>query len=157
MGGVWHRPHLLKKPLQKLEPDRWEVNPENVQKVVDGLYAVVNEGGTGVRARIPNVEVCGKTGTSQLASNQVAQSYRGDRDLRDNAWFVGFAPRHDPEIVVVALFEHGEHGNLAAPIVRDVIKAYYDKKERLGLWSPRTQVAAAPLQPVSHTTGEAIE
>ena len=48
--------------------------------------------------------------------------------MKDNAWFVGFAPRSNPEIVVVALFEGGEHGNLAAPIVRDVIKAYFDKK-----------------------------
>jgi penicillin-binding protein 2 len=33
--------------------------------------------------------------------------------------------------VVVAFFEHGEHGHFAAPIVRDVIKAYFDKKARL--------------------------
>ena len=50
--------------------------------------------------------------------------------MKDNAWFVGFAPQDNPEIVVVALFEGGEHGNLAAPIVRDVIKAYFDKKVR---------------------------
>jgi hypothetical protein len=52
------------------------------------------------------------------------------RTMKDNAWFVGFAPQTNPEIVVVALFESGEHGNLAAPIVRDVIKAYFDKKVR---------------------------
>jgi len=32
---------------------------------------------------------------------------------------------------VVALFEHGEHGWLAASIVRDVMKAYFDKKVRI--------------------------
>jgi cell division protein FtsI/penicillin-binding protein 2 len=57
--------------------------------------------------------------------------------LKDNAWFVGFAPKNSPEIVVVALFEGGEHGNLAAPIVRDVIKAYYDKKYRRAPQPPR--------------------
>ncbi len=42
------------------------------------------------------------------------------------------SPRGDnPEIVVVGLFEHGVHGQFAAPIVRDVIKAYFDKKARL--------------------------
>jgi hypothetical protein len=51
--------------------------------------------------------------------------------MKDNAWFEGFAPRVNPEIVVVALFEHGEHGQFAAPIVRDVIKAYFDKKARM--------------------------
>ena len=51
--------------------------------------------------------------------------------MKDNAWFVGFAPRDNPEIVVVALFEHGGHGQFAAAIVRDVIKAHFDKKDRL--------------------------
>ena len=50
--------------------------------------------------------------------------------MKDNGWFVGFAPRDHPEIVVVALWEASEHGTLAAPIVRDVIKAYFDKKAR---------------------------
>ncbi|MEJ7606992.1 MAG: hypothetical protein WKF37_12195 [Bryobacteraceae bacterium] len=39
--------------------------------------------------------------------------------------------RGESGIVVVALFEGGEHGPLAAPIVRDVIKAHFDKKARL--------------------------
>ena len=51
--------------------------------------------------------------------------------MKDNAWFVGFAPAEAPEIVVVALFENGEHGDRASWIVRDVLKAYFDKKERL--------------------------
>jgi penicillin-binding protein 2 len=93
------------------------------------MYAVVNEGGTGVRARLANVEVCGKTGTAQLASNTLLKSAAG-RHMIDNAWFVGFAPKSSPEIVVVALFEAGAHGNLAAPIVRDVLKVYFDKKAR---------------------------
>ncbi len=50
--------------------------------------------------------------------------------MKDNAWFVGFAPCESPEIVVAALFEGGQHGQFAAPIVRDVIKAYFDKKAR---------------------------
>ena len=44
---------------------------------------------------------------------------------------MGFAPRQAPEIVVVALYDHGGHGQFAAPIARDVIKAYFDKKARL--------------------------
>ena len=131
LGGVWHHPHLLKGLDQAETPDQWKLNPGNVKGVVDGMYGVVNEGGTGVRARLPNVEVAGKTGTAQLASNDYLKGTSAGRKLKDNAWFVGFAPRHAPEIVVVALFEHGEHGQLAAPIVRDVMKAYFDKKARL--------------------------
>jgi penicillin-binding protein 2 len=93
---------------------------------------VVNEpGGTAARARIPGISVCGKTGTSQLASNEVLKSTKLGQKLKDNAWFVGFAPCESPEIVVAALWEGGEHGYMAAPIVRDVIKAYFDKKARL--------------------------
>ncbi len=129
MGGVRYRPHLVKNKADT--PRRFDFNPENVSKVVDGMYAVVNEGGTGARSRIQGLEFCGKTGTAQLASNEVLKGSKFGRSMKDNAWFVGFAPRHNPEIVVVALFENGEHGQYAAAIVRDVVKAYFDKKIRL--------------------------
>jgi penicillin-binding protein 2 len=130
MGGVWRRPHLRLGEPPEEKPSQAPLNPDNVRRVVDGMYAVVNEGGTGGRARIPNIEVCGKTGTAQLASNEFLKGSAAGRQLKDNAWFVGFAPRQNPEIVVAALFEGGEHGQLAAPIVRDVLKAYFDKKAR---------------------------
>jgi len=126
-GGVWPHPHLVDGP--NVQPARkFDLNLENIAKVIDGMYGVVNEGGTGGRARIPGLEVCGKTGTAQLASTAMVKSANGK--MKNNAWFVGFAPRSNPEIVVVALFEHGAEGPLAAPIVRDVIKAYFDKKAR---------------------------
>jgi penicillin-binding protein 2 len=136
MGGKWYKPHLVRQ--QKPEPPREkELDPENVRRVVYGMFSVVNEGGTGGRARIPGIEVCGKTGTAQLASNDFLKGGKLGQEFKDNAWFVGFAPRENPEVVVVALFENGEHGHLAAPIVRDVIKAYFDKKA--------AKTAAAPL------------
>ena len=52
------------------------------------MYGVVNEGGTGVRARLPNMEVCGKTGTAQLASNDFLKGSGSGERLKDNAWFV---------------------------------------------------------------------
>jgi penicillin-binding protein 2 len=64
--------------------------------------------------------------------------------MKDNAWFVGYAPRSAPEIVVAALFEHGEHGHFAAPIVRDVIKVYFDKKARLSAHSAPPKPAKTP-------------
>jgi penicillin-binding protein 2 len=107
------------------------------------MWGVVNEpGGTGVRARLPGIDVAGKTGTAQLASNDLLKGTSYGQTHKDNAWFVGFAPRDNPEIVVAALFENGEHGQLAAPIVRDVIKAYFDKKTRLA--QPQPQIASVP-------------
>ncbi|HKA01647.1 MAG TPA: penicillin-binding protein 2 [Candidatus Solibacter sp.] len=132
IGGRWYKPHMVKLPPDQLKYDEWALNPDNVKVVKDGMYGVVNEGGasTGRRCQLPNIEVCGKTGTAQLASYDYMKA-SGRKDLRENAWFVGFAPRENPEIVVVALFEHGEHGQYAAAIVRDVLKAYFDKKVRL--------------------------
>ena len=96
------------------------------------MYGVVNEAGaTGVRAAIPGLAVCGKTGTAQVASADFVKTQGKDKNLRDNAWFVGFAPCEKPEIVVAALFEHGGESKYAAPIVRDVLKAYFDKKARV--------------------------
>lgn len=129
-GGRWIRPHLLKLPTNRLTVRQPNLNPDSIAKVIYGMYGVVNEYGTGVRARLAGYDVCGKTGTAQLASNQYLKGKTAVH-LKDNAWFVGFAPRQAPEIAVVALFENGEHGQLAAPIVRDVIKAYFDKKIRL--------------------------
>ncbi len=122
---------------------RGEVNLENIRKVISGMYGVVNEGGTGVRAKLPGIDVCGKTGSAQLVSNgAIKAGFKVAEDMKDNAWFVGFAPRDNPEIVVAALFENGEHGQLAAPIVRDVLKAYFDKKARLA--QPQPQIARLP-------------
>jgi hypothetical protein len=65
-----------------------------------------------------------------VASNDLVAATKDPDRFKDNAWFFGFAPCDKPEIIVAALFEAGEHGNLAAPIVRDVIKAHFDKQRR---------------------------
>ncbi|MEO7651880.1 MAG: penicillin-binding transpeptidase domain-containing protein, partial [Bryobacteraceae bacterium] len=132
LGGKWYRPHLVKGSGRPDAPKEWGLNPANVARVVAGMYGVVNEGGTGGRARLPGIDVCGKTGTAQLASNEFLKANKQSKLMKDNAWFVGFAGRSNPEIVVAALFENGEHGPMAAPIVRDIIKVYYDKKARVG-------------------------
>ncbi|HEX3435698.1 MAG TPA: hypothetical protein VHT24_02950, partial [Pseudacidobacterium sp.] len=51
--------------------------------------------------------------------------------VKDNAWFVGFAPRRNPDIVVCTLFEGGEHGRLAGRLAARVIEAYVTKQRRL--------------------------
>ncbi len=139
-GGVWHRPRLVAS-----EPDKvveWKLNPDNVKDVVDGMYGVVNEGGgTGVRAKLANISVCGKTGTAQLTSEDYAKS-TGKKTSDDDAWFEAFAPCENPEIVVVAYFEKFPgHGQFAAPICRDVIKAYFDKKIRMEALEEKKRVA----------------
>lgn len=152
MGGVWRTPHLVKSDAASAKKTAWPLDPVHVQDVVDGMYGVVNEWGTGAAAALPGIELCGKTGSAQLASVDVAKAAaasKGGLNLKDNAWFVGFAPRRAPEIVVAALFEHGEHGQYAAPIVRDMIKAYFDKKTRIQTWLQQKAAAASGLAAVS--------
>ncbi len=143
VGGTWYRPHLTKEKglYKETQPVTWTLNQQNVKDIIDGMWGVVNEDGTGGRARLAGLDVCGKTGTAQLASNDFLKGTAAGRakNMKDNSWFEGFAPRSAPEIVVVAFFEHGEHGHFAAPIVRDVIKAYFDKKARLSALQQQRQ------------------
>jgi penicillin-binding protein 2 len=143
-GGVFYRPRLV-SPAELRQLDHPSVEGDEtqslgrrevplaestVQLVTDAIYAVVNQGGTGGSARVPGLDIAGKTGTAQVASLQLAKARKGgDVDLRDNGWFVGLAPRRNPEIVVAVLYESGEHGAAAAPAAREVIKAYYNKKK----------------------------
>lgn len=140
MGGVWHTPHVTKGGRDQVK--NWTFTPQNLKEVIDGTYGVVNEGGTGVRAALPGIAVCGKTGTAQVASNEFTKG-KSDKNLKDNAWFVGFAPCQAPEIVVAAYYEHGAESKFAAPIVRDIVKAYFDKKTRLSALQQQQEHLAA--------------
>ena len=150
MGGVWHRPHLVKADTKDEKPQEWALNPENVRRVTSALYGVINEGGTGVRAKLPGIDVCGKTGSAQTTSAEYAREHK---EARDNAWFVAYAPCYKPEIVISVLWENsGLHGQFAAPIARDVMKSYFDKKIRqqeaeLLRRNPASALAAALSMP----------
>ena len=128
-GGLWYKPHMIAGQPSTLT-NQGNFKPENLESVVSGMYGVVNEGGTGRAAYLPTVKVCGKTGTAQVAATERTKGAKMRSSLANNAWFVGYAPMEKPEIAVVALFENGEESYNAVPIVRDVIKAYMDKKAR---------------------------
>ena len=129
-GGAWYEPHLLQGGSKQKEPRKAEVHADDLHKVIAGMYAVVNEGGTATRAALPGIEFAGKTGTAQIVSNDFIKANKTGAVFKDNAWFVGFAPKDNPELIVVAVIEEGEHGIAAGQAVRDVVKAYFDKKSR---------------------------
>ncbi|MCK9264766.1 MAG: penicillin-binding transpeptidase domain-containing protein, partial [Deltaproteobacteria bacterium] len=90
------------------------------------------EKGTARAVRDPGFAMGGKTGTVQVVSGYTSK-LPDQSDLpykiRDHAWFFGFSPVENPEIVVVAIVEHGGSGSsIAAPVVRDVIKEYFAGK-----------------------------
>lgn len=127
-GGTLHTPFFVEKIIspsgELLEvPEREKsylsVSDAHLQLLDEAAYHVVNGAhGTGGRAAIPGIEVCGKTGT--------AQNPHGE----DHAWFVGYAPRHDPKIVAAVVVENSGHGSsVAAPIVRKMIETYLQNPE----------------------------
>ncbi len=152
MDGKLVRPHVAFP--EQLPPQYRQMNatpadvtvpidPANWVTITDAMAEVVNPIGTAPSAHLNNIDFAGKTGSAQIISN-VGKARLGGTNLRkfkDNGWFVGFTPRRDPDIVVAALIEQGEHGYLAARIVAQVIKAYVQKKNQRQL---QTNVAAAP-------------
>jgi len=78
----------------------------------EALAGVVSTRGTAASARIQGVTIAGKTGTAQNPPNP------------DHAWFVGFAPAEDPQVVVAVFLEFGEHGYAAARVASKIIEAY---------------------------------
>lgn len=107
-----------------------DIKPEILEVVKKALAGVVNEpGGTAGSVRLSphfGVLVGGKTGTAQVAGLQ--HGIKGK--LNDHAWFAGYAPLEDPEIVVAAVAENGGHGGaVAGPIVNKVMTAYFAKKK----------------------------
>ena len=130
-GGNFKQPHLL-KDAPNVGEMHVDLAENTIEQVTQGMYGVVNEaGGTGQAVKLQGIEFCGKSGTAQMMSYSAA-SRLGLGKGKNDGWFVGFAPRRDPEIVVAAVVEDtSEHGATAAgPVARDIVKAYYDKKNK---------------------------
>jgi penicillin-binding protein 2 len=147
-GGTRVPPHLLKavddgngwKPAPAPPPQsKVDIDPDKLQAIRDGLWGVVNGGGTGGRARIVGHDVAGKTGTAQVISNagRLAAA-RSKKDLRDNGWFVFFAPRDNPKIAGVVFLEHGIHGPNAASVAHHILDTFFAKQEGRPLPPPPT-------------------
>lgn len=104
--------------------------PEKAAIVKSGMWAAVNEpGGTAFGSRVPGVEAAGKTGTVQVIGRESSIRAGADRKkLEDHAWFAGFAPLADPQMVVVVFVEHGGHGSsAAAPLARQLFTRRFGK------------------------------
>jgi penicillin-binding protein 2 len=140
-GGTVVTPHVIKavdegegwRPVDALPPRSvFPIRPDVLAPVRDGLWMVVNGSGTGSRARIEGYDVAGKTGTAQVisAKGKAAATGKTDLDLRDNSWFVFFAPKDDPQVAGVVFAEHAGHGGISsAPIARYVLDTFFAKRD----------------------------
>jgi penicillin-binding protein 2 len=105
---------------------------EIVKKGMCGAVA----GGTGGGARVEGFDVCGKTGTAQVASKDKAGAKN-----KDHAWFISFAPRDKPEICAVVLTENsGFGGTHSAPRARVILEDYYRRTR--GITEPLAEAKA---------------
>jgi len=147
-GGTRVTPHLLKavddgtgwKPVPAPKPQSTvDINPEKLQAIRDGLWMVVNSAGTGNRAKIAGKDVSGKTGSAQVISNAGRLAARTNKDLRDNGWFVFFAPRDKPTMAGVVFLEHGIHGPNAARVAHHILDTFFAKQDGRPLPPPPTK------------------
>jgi len=155
-GGNLRRPHFVsydslpapyndkyREALARYpESGHFDIDAQNLDVITGAMAEVPGPLGTAPSAHLEGIEFAGKTGSAQTVSNEARKSLKGAQ-YKDNAWFVGFTPRRNPEIVVAVLFEGGEHGQFAARIAAQVIKAYVEKKRRMP-----THVAQTPPAPV---------
>jgi penicillin-binding protein 2 len=155
-GGVFKRPHVVfpdELPASyreaildtypgsgdktiKLDPANWEIITDDMANVTQSPI------GTAYSSRLADIDFAGKTGTAQVVSHSFgANKVAEDKGQRANSWFVGIAPRRNPDIVVVVLWQHGGWGTDSAHVAARVIQAFVDKQRRLdhNLRAPQPQ------------------
>ena len=148
-GGTLYRPRIVKsiedshgKIVKKIDPEIKSGLPasrETLNIVRNGLLKVVQgKRGTAKGIRLKNIEIAGKTGTSQVFSIKKGEKIDSKNlkySLRDHAWFICYAPAKNPVIAISVIIEHGEHGSsAAAPIAGALIEQYmqnFSTKETL--------------------------
>jgi penicillin-binding protein 2 len=123
--GFYYKPHLIKaigdKKIIKaefLKKNDAGINPSYFDVIIDGMSAVVNQpSGTAWYSKIPEIEMCGKTGTVQNPHG------------KDHSVFVAFAPRENPKIAIAVVVENaGFGGTWSAPIASLMVEKYISKK-----------------------------
>ena len=115
------------------------LRPDVLPAVRKGMWAVVNENGTGALAKVEGFEVCGKTATAQVVSRPRGGAEPSSKRVTDHAWFVCFAPETEPEVAMVVLVEHGGHGGVAAAqVVKQILEGIFSQREEAGVESMKS-------------------
>ena len=126
--GYYYTPHIVKNIKGDTLPKKFTtkrvttISPEHFEPVIQGMYDVYEKnGGTGYYARVNGIEICGKTGTSEVYGK-----IDGVRtQLDDHSIFVAFAPKDNPKIAIAVFVEHGFWGSRwAAPMASLMIEKY---------------------------------
>jgi len=146
-GGVFMRPHVvfpeeLPQEYRTAMFDSFRgsgnvtfpIDPDNWETITDGMAGATDPraGGTAFASHLENIDFAGKTGTAQVISHSAGTNKVSSVIAeRPHAWFVGIAPRRNPDIVVAVLWEHGGWGSGSAHVAARVIEAFVNKQRRL--------------------------
>jgi len=138
-GGMLVRPHVIlpgqvpadeQSAIESSYPGsgvaKIPLTAANWQIITDDMANVLSPIGTAAEAHLDGVDFAGKTGTADVVSGR--KKGTADKSTIPNAWFVGMAPRRNPDIVVAVLWEHGYWGNNSAKLAAQVIEAYVSKQ-----------------------------
>ena len=141
-GGVLQRPHVVfddEVPQDQREaflesfPGSGKktvpISPAVWQTVTEGMAAVTSYG-TAAPAHLEGIDFAGKTGTAQVMSHDALARTNKGKHTEPNSWFVGIAPRRNPDIVVAVLWENGNWGKNAAALASQVIRTFVEKQRR---------------------------
>lgn len=128
--GFYYTPHIIKNIENKeLNKDFTEKHITTIDKqffepVIQGLHDVYNDG-TAWSLKVPDIEICGKTGT--------AENFTKINDVRtqltDHSIFIAFAPKDNPKIAIAVLVENGYYGARWAGRITSLMIEKYLKKE----------------------------
>jgi penicillin-binding protein 2 len=118
--GYFREPHPVRdvggkgKPLGIDSIHNINILSKYFEPVVDAMQKVIEDpNGTGNRAKIDGITICGKTGTVQ------------NKDKEDHSVFMAFAPRDNPKIALSVYVEYaGSGGEWAAPIASLIVEKY---------------------------------
>jgi penicillin-binding protein 2 len=128
--GYYYTPHIIKKiDGQKIDAKFTTkhvttIDPKYFPPMISGLFDVYNKG-TAHALRVPDIDICGKTGTAENYARVGTRRIK----MKDHSIFVAFAPKDDPKIAIAVLVENGGFGaTIAGPIVSLMIEKYIKKK-----------------------------
>ena len=127
-GGNLCRPTLLKNEEPKC--NRLNISPKTFSLVREGMKQACSPGGTGwplfdfmasdSAGLKTKIQTGCKTGTAESHGKSGVP----------HAWFTVFAPFENPEIMLTVLVEEGGQGSdVAGPIARDILRAYFERRE----------------------------
>ncbi len=119
--GYYYRPHLITGFSNEdisvntgyTTKNKVKIDSIYFQPVINGMYRTITQG-TGHRAYVPGLNICGKTGTSENSHGE------------DHSVFFAFAPKNDPKIALAVYVENaGFGGDIAAPIAGLILEKYF--------------------------------